>query len=229
MTWSGDGPSAWGPPGGNPQPPIGWGAPLPPLPAHLKQKNGPAILISAACLLTMLALVGGFVALAVYSVVHTDAGRAKPGDCVDFTVENAPKAGESVGAAFAEKVDCDDKHAAYLVGLRLDDLNASCPGEAYASYFDTDSLFGTFKLCLIPNVADGDCFVESETHTDRFPCSDGRRRDSIRVLRVVHGAADPSRCAEFGDDVLVSTYPTPATTICFEPFGASSSGPGRNT
>lgn len=246
MTWSGDqpAPGAWGPPpqaaqppGGGWGPPAGggWGPPpggppgFPELPPHLKPKNGPAILISMVCGLVVLAFVGGLISLAVYSVVHTDAGRAKAGDCVDFTVEAAPAFGKDVGDAYAQRVDCDDDDAAYLVGLRFDDLNAACPGEAYTSYFDNDGLFGSFKLCLIPNVADGDCFVESETHTDRFPCSEGRKRDSIKVLRVAHGVADESRCAEFGEDVLILTFPTPATTICFEPFGASSADGGRNT
>lgn len=240
MTWSGDQPPAgtdrgrtppppgWGPPGAAAQHPVPCGAPLPPLPPHLKPNNGPAILISVAAVIAMLAMIGGVIALGVYAIDKADAATAKAGDCIDFTVETAPRAGE-VGAAVAQKISCDDADAAYLVGLRLDELNATCPSQAYASYLD-DGLFGAYTLCLIPNVSDGDCFVESQTRTDRFPCAEGPKPDAIRVLRVVRGAADQSRCAAFGDrDVLVLTYPTPPTTICFEQFGPqSSTGGGRN-
>ncbi len=235
MTWSGE--PGWGqpPPAGGWGPPSGvWGPPtggppgFPELRPDQKPKTSRAIVFAIIGVVAVLVI--GFGSLVAYFVVTTDPSNAKVGDCIDFTVEKAPKGGELFGEAVAEKIGCEEKTAAYKVGVRLDNPSASCPGEAYASYFQKGGPFGKFKLCLIPNVAAGDCFVESPTKTDRFPCSAGPRRDAIKVLGVVQGVADESRCEEFGGrEVYVVTYPAPALTICYEPFGASSTGPGRNT
>ncbi len=225
MTWSQE------PPWGGPPVPLSSGSlpPLPELPPELKPKTGRTIAIAAVC--SVLACVLGFGGLVALFVVTTDASRAQAGDCIDFIVERAPAAGELIGEAAAQKIDCDDDAAAYEVAVRLDDPRGSCPGEGYAFYFQEGGPFGKFKLCLIPNVAEGDCFVESQTKTDRFACTEGERTDAIKVLRVVEGAADEEGCADIdGDDVYAVTYPTPPRTICFSPFGPSSgSGPGRDT
>lgn len=227
MTWSAE--PTWG---GPPAPPPGGGLPpLPELPPELKPKTGRTIAIAAVC--SVLICVLGFAGLVALFVVTTDASRAQAGDCIDFTVERAPAAGELVGEAAAEKIDCEDESAAYEVGVRLDDPRGACPGEGYAFYFQEGGPFGKFKLCLIPNVAEGDCFVESQTKTDRFACTEGKRTDAIKVLRVLKGTADEERCADMGggeEEVYALTYPTPPRTICFAPFGPrSGGGPGRDT
>lgn len=221
--------SGWGPSAG-----AGWGPPtggppgFPELPPHLKPKTTRTIVFAVIGVLAVVAI--GFGGLVAYFVTTTNPSNAQVGDCIDFTVEKAPKAGELFGEAVAEKIACAERSAAYKVGVRLDNPTAPCPGEAYASYFQKGGPFGKFKLCLIPNVTEGDCFLESPTKTDVFPCSEGRRRDAIKVLRIVQGVADERRCQDLGDrDVYAVTYSTPATTICFQPFGGSSSGPGRNT
>ncbi|HUR75179.1 MAG TPA: hypothetical protein VMZ00_12955 [Sporichthya sp.] len=227
MAWSSEPASSrqptWG--GGHP-PPGGY---LPPLPPELKPKTGRTIAIAVV---SVLAVVGiGVGSLVAFFVVTTDASRAKAGDCIDFVVENAPKAGEQTGDAFAQKIGCEDEAAAYEVGVRLDNPTAACPSDVYAYYFQQGGPLGKVKLCLIPNVSEGDCFVESPTKTDKFACARGKRADAIKVLRVVDGAADESRCADLtGDDVYALAYPTPPTTICFSPFGPSTAtGPGHST
>lgn len=227
MTWSNQ--PGWGPP---PQP--SWGPPppggyLPPLPPELKPKTGRTIAIAAVSVVAVVVI--GIGSLVAFFVVTTDASRAKAGDCIDFIVEKAPKAGEQVGQAYAQKIGCEEEAAAYEVGVRLDNPNTACPSDVYAYYFQEGGPFGKFKLCLIPNVAEGDCFVESQTKTDRFACTQGKRTDAIKVLRVVEGAADENRCADIaGKEVYALTYPTPPTTICFSPFGpTSATGPGRIT
>lgn len=225
MTWSTE--PTWGGPPVPPNP--GAPPPLPELPPELKPKTGRTIAIAAVC--SVLVCVLGFGGLVAFFVVTTDASRAQAGDCIDFIVEKAPGAGELIGEAAAQKIDCEDADAAYEVGVRLDDPRGACPGEAYAFYFQEGGPFGKFKLCLIPNVAEGDCFVESQTRTDRFACTEGKRTDAVKVLRVVKGTADENRCADIDrDEVYALTYPAPPRTICFEPFGPSTfGGPGRDT
>lgn len=224
MTWSTE--PTWG---GPPVPPARGGLPpLPELPPELKPRTGRAIAIAAVCTALVCVLgLGGLVALAV----TTDASRARAGDCVDFIVEEAPGAGELIGEAAAQKIDCEDEDAAYEVGVRLDDPRGACPGEAYTSYFQEGGPFGKFKLCLIPNVVEGECFVESQTKSDRFACTEGKRTDAVKVLRVVKGTADENRCADIDrDEVYALTYPAPPRTICFEPFGPRGfGGPGSDT
>lgn len=218
----------WGPPAGAWGPRPVYGGPLPPLPPHLKQKSGPAIAISIAGVLLILGIgVGLLVAL----VAAVDASSAEAGDCVDFTVERAPKPGEDVGEAFAEKIDCDDQKAAWVVGVRLDNPNGRCPGEYYNEYFITGGPFDRYKLCLFPNVTEGDCFEFAPTKSDRYPCSQGERRDAIKILRIVDGVVDEERCDDLpAEDLFVLTFPTPPKTICYEPFGPSSlPGIGRDT
>jgi hypothetical protein len=184
--------------------------PLPPLPPHLKAKNGPAILLSAIGVLIMAGLVAGAVIGIVYAIRTID-GDPGAGDCVDVYSDDLGDGPELL----ADKVDCAKADADYLVGVRRADPNTDCPGTDYRSFIFNS--FDASRLCLIPNVADGDCFDISAANPGHFDCTDRGRSDAIRVLRVLDGIADGARCDDEsarGGHALVFTVPD--RTVCYE-------------
>ncbi|WP_236789307.1 hypothetical protein [Amycolatopsis sp. GM8] len=89
---------------------------------------------------------------------------------------------------------------------------ANCPDGDYGEY----SVSGekSYKLCLMLNAHDGDCFASVKNTSDgykRVACTDPTTE--VKVLKVVGGIASDSAC-DGGDADLVLTYTQPATTIC---------------
>jgi hypothetical protein len=111
------------------------------------------------------------------------------------------------------KVDCNDPSANVKIALRLDD-NGTCPGNNYDEY-SVSGHGSNYKLCLMLNAHDGDCFSNVTTSSTegykRVPCTDPTA--DVQILKVVNGTANESACQGLNDDGAL-TYPNPPTTLC---------------
>jgi len=137
---------------------------------------------------------------------------AEVGDCLH--IEKFER-GES-----PDRVDCGDDSANVKIAVKLDNSRGSCPNSDYDEYSVTGR--GSYKLCLIINAHDGDCFANVMSGSDgykRVPCTDPMAE--VEFVKVVTGQADESACEGLDvDGALV--YPEPATTFCLVAKGGSS-------
>lgn len=192
----------WGPPGGY----------LPPLPPELKPRNGPAIAIAVVGVVVSIGLLAAAITVIVRSV-DWDLVEIRAGECVQVRPEQ-PSGSESF--LLAHERACESPDADFVVAVLRDDANRPCPEGDYRLHIHDGFPEGADLLCLIPNVAAGDCFSMSSNYPGRFSCDRGDRRFGIRVVRVVDGSAD-APCA--GSTAL--RYDVPPRTICFDRFDAS--------
>ncbi|MEU4763539.1 hypothetical protein AB0H12_09800 [Actinosynnema sp. NPDC023794] len=152
----------------------------------------------------VLGIVGVVVAGIIANV--TGPSGAEAGDCIKVI-------SASVTDADVEKIECSSPEAAFKVAANLDSSADSCPDGDYAEYSDSGGRRSNgFKLCLMLNAAEGDCFKEESSivaaKTTKVTCDSSA---SYKVGKVVQGRADENEC-ESGDTVTV--YSQPATTIC---------------
>ncbi|ROP38788.1 LppU/SCO3897 family protein [Saccharothrix texasensis] len=150
----------------------------------------------------------GVVGIVVAGVIAglTGPAGAEEGDCIKVV-------SASVTDADVEKIECSSAEAAFKVAAKLDSSADSCPDGDYAEYSDSGGRRSNgFKLCLMLNAAEGDCFKEESSiaaaKTTKVTCDSSA---SYKVGKVVTGRADENEC-ESGDTVTV--YSQPATTIC---------------
>lgn len=130
--------------------------------------------------------------------------RAAVGDCLNVK--------EFKQGTEPDKVDCTDQAANVKIGVRLDDDNANCPTGDYDEYSVSGS--SSYKLCLMLNARDGECFANVTSTTDgyqRVDCADPA--SEVKILKVVTGTASDSACDGTDADVAV-VYSEPATTLC---------------
>ncbi|MFI7673503.1 hypothetical protein [Actinophytocola sp. NPDC049390] len=156
------------------------------------------------------ALVTVFAAVAIFIVVkvlNPPAPAFAAGDCVEVV-----NGGQY--AAQIEKVDCGSDAALYEVGVYLDDPDAECPGEDYARYQQTGGNQQSYQLCMMLNVADGDCLempMISAGQEKKVACASDEA--NVAVTKVIEGTADRSGCpAESAENARV--YPDPKRTVC---------------
>lgn len=124
---------------------------------------------------------------------------ARPGDCVRINVASSTHAD-------VETVDCASADAIYRVAIRAETDTAACPSEQYVQYEEE----GRLRLCLQLNVRDGECIEVRELDDRRLDCA--APNATHRVVGVLDGVADPTRCDNKATDVIV--YPEPPRTIC---------------
>ncbi|MFE2750877.1 hypothetical protein ACFXGA_02615 [Actinosynnema sp. NPDC059335] len=160
----------------------------------------------AKALVAVVAL--GIVGVVVAGIIANVTGPAgaEAGDCIKVI-------SASVTDADVEKIDCSSGEAAFKVAANLDSSTDSCPDGDYAEYTDSGGRRSNgFKLCLMLNAAEGDCFKQEGSivaaKTTKVACDSGA---TYKVGKVVTGRADENEC-ESGD--TVSVYSQPATTIC---------------
>ncbi|MER5263676.1 hypothetical protein ABTZ99_16555 [Actinosynnema sp. NPDC002837] len=200
------GPQYPGQPGqfGQPGQPGQFGQPgypqqFPPPPAKGTSRGAKALVAVVA-----LGIVGIVVAGIIANI--TGPSGAEAGDCIKVI-------SASVTDADVEKIECSSPEAAFKVAANLDSSTDSCPPGDYSEYSDRGGRRSNgFKLCLMLNAEEGDCFKEDGTivaaKTTKVTCDSSA---SYKVGKVVRGRADENEC-ESGDTVTV--YSQPATTIC---------------
>jgi hypothetical protein len=204
---------SWGPPPpGWGNPPPGWGTPggyLPPLPPEQRLRNGPAIAIAVVCVLTTVAILATLITIVVMTV-DWDGDDLTAGDCVEVSL---PDFSNVEPLLLADELPCAEPAADYVVAATRGDPNGSCPPGDYRRFIHESWDYAAQLLCLIPNVATGECFSSAPDDPGRFPCGLGERRDGIEVIRVV-GAGD----AACGGGVSALRFTVPPHTICYQDF-----------
>ncbi|NIH87220.1 LppU/SCO3897 family protein [Amycolatopsis granulosa] len=190
-------PPAFPPPGQFGPPP---GQPFGPPPGRpMQRKRRPLWLL----ILVPIVVVGLIVVAAVAFLNSPDS--AAVGDCLHIT--EFSKSGDR-----PTKIDCGDQEANVKVGVKLDDSSSKCPTGDYDTYSVTGR--GDYKLCLMINAHEGDCFADVTSDTagyKRVPCTDPAAE--IEFVKIVTGQADESACTGVKADGAV-TYSEPATTMC---------------
>ncbi|GLZ32747.1 hypothetical protein Lesp02_49350 [Lentzea sp. NBRC 105346] len=187
-----------GQPGQPPMGPPGFGGA--PMPAPPPKKAGPGRLLG--CGLGLVVVVG----LIIFGITQwgTGPGSAKAGDCIKV---NSAK----INDADVEKIDCNSSEAAFKVAKNLDSSTDKCPTGDYAEFRSSGRRSNGYKLCLMLNAKEGDCFKEEGSivagKTTKVTCSSSA---TYKVTKVV-STVDKDACAD-GEEY--STYSEPATTLC---------------
>jgi hypothetical protein len=156
-------------------------------------------------ILILVAVVIGVGVLVLVNTKDSPSGAAV-GDCLnvqDF----------STSGAEPTKVDCGAPNANVKIGVRLDDSNGSCPAGDYDFYSVSGS--SPYKLCLMINAREGDCFANVTSRTEdylRVPCGDPKAE--INVVKIIGGSADEKACQAI-EGASSATYSQPPTTLCF--------------
>lgn len=154
----------------------------------------------------------GAVALGIVGIVVVgfiagigSPGRAEAGDCIKVNSVSASNAD-------VDTIDCNSPEAAFKVAVNLDSSRDSCPAGDYSEYSDRGGRRSNgFKLCLVFNAREGDCFKQEGTivagKTTKVTCDS---RATHKVTKVA-STQDENACQR-GETVFV--YSQPATTIC---------------
>ncbi|HVW41567.1 MAG TPA: hypothetical protein VHC18_09475 [Amycolatopsis sp.] len=151
------------------------------------------------------------VAIGAISWFTSSPDRAAAGDCLNIK--------EFKAQADPSRVDCNDPSANVKVGVRLDDDKASCPDGDYDQYSVSGA--ADYKLCLMLNAREGECFANVSDSTQGYKtvdCADPAAE--IKILKIVDGTASDSACGGL-DQAVAVRYSQPATTLC--------AGPPNNT
>ncbi|QUF01513.1 hypothetical protein KCV87_18255 [Actinosynnema pretiosum subsp. pretiosum] len=135
---------------------------------------------------------------------RTAVAGAEAGDCLK--VNEVSRDGADV-----EMVDCAAGDAAYRVAVNLPETDRCPPGD-YDEYIRGGAGNRGFRLCLMLNATDGDCFKEeggiAASKTTKVRCGSGA---TYKVAKAHSGTVDELVC-EFDENPRV--YPTPPTTLC---------------
>ena len=145
--------------------------------------------------------------LVVYGVRYltSDPANAEVGDCVSVSAE-------ADNRAEVDTLDCSADRASYKVGKVLDATDATCPEEGlYTEIVPAGGVGDGYKLCLLPNMAEGACYKPDEgTGFVKTECTGP---ETIKVIKVVEGSADLEACP----DGAGMAYPEPPVTYCLAP------------
>ncbi|MDQ2584448.1 LppU/SCO3897 family protein [Saccharothrix yanglingensis] len=156
-------------------------------------------------------LIGVLIVLLVGVVVYgvrmltNDASNAEAGDCVSLTSQSEDRAD-------VDTLDCSADKASYKVGKVLEATDATCPEDGLYTEIAPASRVGDgFKLCLLPNMAEGACYKPDEgTGFVKTECTGP---ETIKVTKVIQGSVDLEGCP----DAAGMSYPEPAVTYCLAP------------
>lgn len=198
-------PGQYGQPGPYGPPPVAPGAYglAPGVPVKSKRGKGPLIRGVVILVVIAVAVIVGF----VRSGSSPDSSQA--GDCLAVT--------EFKQGSEPDKAACDDPKANVKIGVRLDDDNATCPTGDYDEYSVSGS--GSYKLCLIINAKQGECFSGMTSSTagyTRVSCTDPN--SDSEFVKVVNGTSSEDLCKDT-EATRARTYSQPPTTLCYKQKG----------
>jgi hypothetical protein len=151
------------------------------------------------------AVVGIVVAgLVVYGINYftSDVAQSKAGDCASLT-------GTTTKPEF-KTVDCGAAEANYTVARVLGSTSESCGG-TYDEYTETASRGPDTKLCLIPNMVEGNCYDLDNSSSMGYPKVDCGQTGAFKLVKQLKGVEDESQC---GDNAPLA-FPEPKLTLCF--------------
>lgn len=156
-------------------------------------------------------LIGVLVVLLIGIVVYgvryltSDPANAEVGDCVSVSAE-------ADNRAEVDTLDCSADEASYKVAKVLETTDATCPEDGlYTEIVPAASVGDGYKLCLLPNMAEGSCYKPDEgTGFVKTGCTGP---ETIKVVKVIEGSADLEACP----DGAGMAYPEPPVTYCLAP------------
>ncbi|NUS65134.1 MAG: hypothetical protein HOQ46_15975, partial [Saccharothrix sp.] len=164
-----------------------------------KRGGGRNILIGV-----LVVLLVGIVAYGV-RYLTSDAANAEVGDCVSVSAE-------SDNRAQVDTLDCSADKASYKVGKVLEATDATCPEDGlYTEIVPAGGVGDGYKLCLLPNMAEGACYKPDEG--TGFVKTECVGPETIKVTKVIQGSSDLEACP----DGAGMGYPEPPVTYCLEP------------
>lgn len=179
-----------------------WGAPAP----ERRSGRGKRIALWLVTIVGLLAVgFGVLVALQINDSVSKDEA-IQAGQCVTVT-------GFGTAAADLVLTPCADPAANYTVGVRLKGGSATCPKGGYAVFQQTARIGGDFTLCLVPNWAEGSCYLNTDESTSKIDCAAGKGKDRIKIYRVYTGTSDDRKCSKGG---FVAAFSQPPTVYCYK-------------
>ncbi|CAL9648245.1 hypothetical protein SUDANB95_06507 [Actinosynnema sp. ALI-1.44] len=153
------------------------------------------------------AVVGIAVAIGVtYGIGYftSDAAQTKAGDCASLTGTTSKPEFKTVACGAAE--------ANYTVAKVLGGTSESCGGQYYDEYTETARRGPDSKLCLIPIMAEGNCY-ELEGSSMGYPKVDCSKSGAYKLTKKAEGVEDEAACTEGAP----LTFPEPKLTLCFTP------------
>ncbi|MEU4800984.1 hypothetical protein [Actinosynnema sp. NPDC023587] len=152
--------------------------------------------------LAVLVVVGGFFAIRYFV---NNSAVASAGDCVSLTQQPENRAD-------VKSLDCDDDQATFKVGKVLETAEAVCPEEGlYTEVSPAGGPGDGYKLCLLPNMAEGFCYKPDEG--TGFVKGECVGTDAFKVTKVIQDSTDLTQCP----DSAGMSYPEPAVTYCLAP------------
>ena len=152
-------------------------------------------------------LVVVLIGIVVYGVrqLTSDAANAEVGDCVSVSAE-------SDNRADVETLDCSADQASYQVGKVLEATDATCPEDGlYTEIVPAGGVGDGYKLCLLPNMAEGACYKPDDG--SGFVKTGCTGPETIKVTKVIQGATELEACP----DGAGMAYPEPPVTYCLAP------------
>ena len=214
-------------PGGRPPPePVDVTAPAP-APPRTRSAGPRSHVVSIALTATALLVASSITATVVAG--HDDdplgAGGVAIGDCIRPLQEGEGLVGPAgeITQSPAKSIDCKAPEAAYRIAMQGRGADLLCPDPAYRVRRAGIGTPDARTLCMTYNVDTDECFVMAPAPAvGPYDCGLGPRPNAIRMLRVVHGLADPHSCMDLDEDLLVTTVPEPATTFCYVRYASES-------
>jgi hypothetical protein len=166
-------------------------------------KSGKGRLIAIA-VVAIVVVVGVVFAFNVFG--SKEPSSAAAGDCLSLsagTVENST----------LQLVDCDADNAVLKVGKRFENDTDTCPEESFYQPYPAEGKPAEgFRLCMIPNLVEGACYVLDESG-DNYVKGDCKGQDALKVVKIIMGSDDTSQCPDGAGE----PYPEPKLVYCFAP------------
>jgi hypothetical protein len=164
--------------------------------------RGRLIAIIAVAVVVILGIV-----YAVFALGGNDPKDASAGDCVSFS---APSLKDSDKV---ETVDCDNDKALLKVGKVIGNDTDTCPDAGFYQQYPADGKPPQgFRLCLLPNLAEGSCYKLDDL-SENYLKGECKGLDTLKVVKVINGSDDTGACPDGAGE----SYPEPKLTYCFAP------------
>jgi hypothetical protein len=195
-----------------PAPPVGATASEPPVKVlrvpgteedDEEPKSGKGRLIAIA-VVALVVVVGVVFAFNVFGSKNPSSAAA--GDCVSLS-------GQTVKDSTLQTVDCAADNAVLKVGKRIDNDTDACPAEGFYQPYPAEGKSNEgFRLCLMPNLAEGACY-KLDANGDNYVKGECKGLDTLKVVKVINGSDDTGACPDGAGE----SYPEPKLTYCFAP------------
>ncbi|MFC0069283.1 hypothetical protein ACFFQW_36200, partial [Umezawaea endophytica] len=163
---------------------------------------GRLIAIVAVAIILIAGIVYAFTAFG-----GSDPKDAAAGDCVSLSAASLEES-EKV-----QTVGCDDDKALLLVGKVIGNDTDSCPEASFYQQYPVEGKPAQgFRLCLLPNLAEGSCYKLDDLSAN-YVKTECKGVEALKVTKVIKDTDDTGQCPDGAGE----SYPEPKLTYCFAP------------